>query len=1121
MRNHALIAIILLYPSLFTASVLGAAEDHDGALGISSSKTIVVEVSTESSVSIPLDLGARVVAQLQIMETDAALVFHAMAPDGREIARISSGYPGTMQFSFPTTAKGRYLLLIESRNQVMSSDRITIRLEQILESANDIRQEMQAEHVYSAAQTLRAKPAAEDIYQAAKLYREAREGWRALHSVQGQMMALVAEAATWLDLSQYKRALSCYELANALKSGSADWQIALLNGRAYVYLDWWNGDAAIPLARQALQTSRATHNSAGEASALEILAEVAYFQSNEDEAWLDLTQATQLAEEEHDKLIIARIVRAKSWVEEDRGHLLQSAKYMREAEQIFRETGDVRDSVEAICDTATIDGMTGNLYSAMMRHSSVLQLIHTSGQISMEGYSTETLGSDYAALNRDRDAIPYFKSAFQLFSSIKHISGEQTSSGELCTSEFKLGFLQQAFAHCLTSERLSLLVHDRKREAIAQWRLGELSEAMGHKENAVQFYRRAALLSESANDPRFESSSLLDLGNLREKEADHATALELYTQALLMSQRAEDSDGIAAARYHVAKAEAALDRFEEAKAQLDEAIRGAEEERAQVQNDQLRISYFALLRKCYELFVDILMTQHQREPGSGFDRLALAMSEAGRARTLLDSISSRRSFVPGSAEPDETPELAKLHTELDQAYEKRLELMLRAKSDKDLRDNAADIRSLISAYDRTQDLSNRTPLSLEVRSRPLDAQQLLDQAGSSEGLILEYALGDERSYLWKIDHGVLTSSVLPGRQVIARDVDRWRSLALSRIRRPGEQFSEYARRVEMSDKELPSVSARLSCTLLGAHLPGTVDRLEIVSDGILQSLPIAALPMDGCDHVGGDPLVTRFEVISLPSISALTVGVERDGTKADFQGDIAILADPVFSRDDPRVHGQHARISKNLPSPALNSASRDVGFGNGLPRLAATRTEAKEIAAMVPPERAFLALDFEASLQTALSEKMSRYRIWHFATHGLLDAKSPDLSGLVFSLVDSDGRPIPGYLQAQEIFSLSLHSELVVLSACNSGLGEQIDGEGTVGLAYAFLHSGARRVISTLWDVDDEASSRLMQSFYGGLFRRNEDPSAALRNAQIAAMKHISTSEPFYWAGYSITQDAH
>jgi tetratricopeptide (TPR) repeat protein len=1117
MRGRTLAWLAMLCLFHLPALASNTEQTYEGAGVLASGLPVSVDVSPESSVRLGFEAAGRTADQVVIQQSDAELTFHALAPDGTEIAKVSSGYPGVLIFSFPTPAEGRYHLLIECKKISGSADRVTVRLGPALEAGADLIQAMHAEQIFSIAQTSRARPAARDVLQATQLYQKAGEIWRALHNNQGQMIALAAEGAAWLDLSHYQRALRCYSLAESLSDGHADWQATLLNGRARVYLDMGDGDAALPLALRAFHISSGTEDSAQVADALAIRGEANYLQSNEDEAWSDLAQATVSAQRHQDRLTLARILRAQSWVEQDRGHLVQSAQKMREAEQIFREIGDVRDSTEAICDTATIDGMTGNLYSAILRHSSVLQLIRTSGQVAMEGYATETIGSDYAALNRDGDAIPYFESAFKLFLSIQHISGEQTSSGELCTSELRLGLLQDAYAHCRKSERLALVVHDRKREAISQWRLGELFEAMGRFGEAAQFYRGAASLSKSVNDPRFESSALVDLGNLKDKQSDHAAAIELYTSALQLSLQAEDRDGMVAARYHVAKAEAALGRIDEAKNQLDEAIQSAEEERSHVQNDQLRTSYFTSLRKCYELLVDIFMTQHRREPTYGFDRLALEKSEAGRARTLLDSISNRRNFAPGSGRADETPESAQLHRLLDQAYEKRLNLMLQPKGDQDLSKNAADIRSLISQYDRAQDLSSRAPRIIATDSQPLSGQQIIDRARDSGGLTLEYSLGEDRSYLWKIDHGVLTSFVLPGRPAIARDVERWRSLTLARVRKPGEQFFSYVRRVEVADRELPKVAARLSCTLLGPRLQTTGSQLGIVADGILQSFPFSALPLNGCEHIGGPPLITAFEVVNLPSISAAAAARMRDREKTGFKGDVAILADPVFSQDDPRVHGRGESVSRGLPSPALDSALRDVGFRTGLPRLIATRREAEAIAAMVPPDKVFLALDFQASLETALGNEMSGYRILHFATHGLLDAKSPDLSGLVLSLVDPAGHPVPGYLQAQDIFNLSLHPELVVLSACNSGLGEEIDGEGTVGIAYAFLHGGAKRVVSTLWDVDDEGSSRLMQNFYRALLKRNEEPSAALRNAQIEMMRRKSTSEPFYWAGYTMT----
>src|SRR5581483_1043771 len=212
------------------------------------------------------------------------------------------------------------------------------------------------------------------------------------------------------------------------------------------------------------------------------------------------------------------------------------------------------------------------------------------------------------------------------------------------------------------------------------------------------------------------------------------------------------------------------------------------------------------------------------------------------------------------------------------------------------------------------------------------------------------------------------------------------------------------------------------------------------------------------------------------------------------------------SARDSRVANALGRQARRDTQPFLKLALRDAGFGAELPRLYGTRREAEAIATVAPRGAALLALDFDATLKTALSARLTNYRIWHFATHGLLDNASPELSGLVFSLVDREGRAVPGYLKIQDIFDMSIDPDLVVLSACNSGLGEQVAGEGAVGISYAFLHAGAKQVVSTLWNVDDDASSTLMAEFYRGLIREHQSAAGALRKAQIAMLRRPRAS---------------
>src|SRR5262249_44783687 len=159
-------------------------------------------------------------------------------------------------------------------------------------------------------------------------------------------------------------------------------------------------------------------------------------------------------------------------------------------------------------------------------------------------------------------------------------------------------------------------------------------------------------------------------------------------------------------------------------------------------------------------------------------------------------------------------------------------------------------------------------------------------------------------------------------------------------------------------------------------------------------------------------------------------------------------------------------------------------------------------------------LDFDASWEAATSPELADYRIVHFATHGLLNNRHPELSGLVFSLVDQQGNPRNGFLQAFEVDNLRLSADLVVLSACQTAVGQDVKGEGLLGLSRGFMYSGARRVVASLWRVPDRASAELMKNFYRGMLVNGLRPAAALRAAQAVLRKNPRTADPYYWAGF-------
>jgi CHAT domain-containing protein len=236
---------------------------------------------------------------------------------------------------------------------------------------------------------------------------------------------------------------------------------------------------------------------------------------------------------------------------------------------------------------------------------------------------------------------------------------------------------------------------------------------------------------------------------------------------------------------------------------------------------------------------------------------------------------------------------------------------------------------------------------------------------------------------------------------------------------------------------------------------------------------------------------------------------------------VIALADPVFMKDDERVKPirDRAPVRGESVNRQLVKAAKDTGVASDglyVPRLPGTRREAEQIAAMVPSVEGRLALDFAASRDTATSAELGQYRYVHFSTHGLLNSVHPELSGLVLSLVNERGESQDGFLRAHEIFNLKLSPEVAVLSACQTGMGNNIRGEGLVSLTRGFMYAGAPRVIVSLWGVSDLGTTELMVRFYHGMLKEGMRPAAALRAAQVSLINDKRWASPYYWAPFTV-----
>jgi CHAT domain-containing protein len=245
---------------------------------------------------------------------------------------------------------------------------------------------------------------------------------------------------------------------------------------------------------------------------------------------------------------------------------------------------------------------------------------------------------------------------------------------------------------------------------------------------------------------------------------------------------------------------------------------------------------------------------------------------------------------------------------------------------------------------------------------------------------------------------------------------------------------------------------------------------------------------------------------------------------------VAVFADPVFDFDDPRVSSR-PRISEvryragwaghdpHLPSDLERSWEEVSSSGPGwkIPRLPFSRREADAIVHSSAPAKSLEALDFQANRFAATSPQLSQYRVVHFATHSIMNSRTPALSGVVLSLVGPDGKPQDGFLRLWDIYNLRLPVDLVVLSGCQTALGREIKGEGVVGLTRGFMYAGALRVMASLWPVDDAATAEFMSEFYQAMLKKNLPPAAALRAAQMHMWSQKRWhGDPYFWAAFQL-----
>jgi CHAT domain-containing protein/tetratricopeptide (TPR) repeat protein len=689
----------------------------------------------------------------------------------------------------------------------------------------------------------------------------------------------------------------------------------------------------------------------------------------------------------------------------------------------------------------------------------------------------------------------------------------------------------------------------------------DLETARKHFQNALDAGSGALpVVAKLGQTRRFRAAARTSLGDVALREGRYKDAAKMFTEAADGAKKDERLDLMWPAQRGLGRSlwlqagqekdgakmrDQALNSYRDALKTIETIRAGS------LRADESRTTFLATTKDVYDeassAFAEMALIAASGSSaalsGKSLDYAAesFRIAEAGRARSLLDMLSEVNAQITEGVPPDL---LKKKQDNLDrqqQIAEQLTGIALSGDQKEKPSDLESELDKLQTEFDQIENqIRTASPKYAALTGgQPLALADVQQKVLDDNTVLLEYALGADNSYLFAVTKSGVSLYKLPRladvdklatdfrgqlippklqRRIVGIDVAADQQRGLGIVQGPAEDLPPFVAAATALYKAVvePAVS------VIGDK------RLLVVADGALNYIPFEALLKngDGADYASLNYLVKTNEIVYSPSASV--VAAIRQNSSGAAGKSMLLVADPVFSADDPRVKGSAAATASGetrglglgleaaVSDVAANSdAASASAVGLHLARLSGTRTEADEIAKIAKGggAQADLWTDLNASEDNIKSRDVSSYRYLHVATHGLLDADRPQFTGVVLSLVGN--KTNDGFLRTDEIFNLKLGSPLVMLSACETGLGKEKRGEGVIGLTRAFMYAGAPTVGVSLWSVADKSTADLMTDFYKRLLAPTPtSAAAAMRDAQLSMINGKKYSAPFYWAPF-------
>jgi CHAT domain-containing protein len=992
-----------------------------------------------------------------------------------------------------------------------------------------------AEKLQSEAESLFNKNTPEARAEARPKFVEALKLWRQTGDETRQILALNKLVDIHALSGDYAKALEYSEqlLPIARKSGEKNLEAGVLFNIGRYYDALGETRKGLDYAEKSVELLRQTGERQREGIALNSVGMMNYNLGEIQKALDIYHRVLALRREIGDRRGEAYTLINLAYADSDSGNKRKSIELYNQALKIALEIKDSRAESLIENNLASVWHDLGEYQKAFDWYQKSLARRRQEGDKYGEAMSLNNLAALYRDLGDFENALKFIGEAAAIYQTggfRREIARTLASAGAIFAAQ---GEKDKALEYYRKAVALYGTLENKDGYATVLNNIGRIYFDRNQSPQAVEYFQSALRLAEEVGDVATSAEILIFQAQTYEQLKDARQAEVSFTRGLNILREIGAQPSLANALYYSAAFDERAGRRALAIEKMREVMQIINDLRNAITSENLRANYLSEQQKYYDFYISLLVAEHQLKPQKGFHIEALTISESARARSLLESLHESQTDIRAGVAPELLAREKILRRTINAKETQRLEAVSQksaakaAEFEKELAEAVRQYRELQTEIRRAspQFASLTTPELLdlkEIQTRVLDENSVL----------LEYFLGAERSFLFFVDKNSLEIFELPKRETIENQARRMLDNLKSRGQTvPGENLTRRAERLKKSDAEAKNHLAQLSKILL-SPVAGKIQnrRLLIVSSGVLQYVPFAALTVRGQpravsrQQTGDRFLIETNEIVNLPSASVLPVLRENKTRPKQTKNLLAILADPVFSSDDARLKLLAKQSANRVSDAAAVTVMREAKIispqlRSDFGRLRFSRVEAEAISNFAPNDQRLVAMDFGANLKTAAGENFQKSRILHLATHGVINSDFPELSGVVLSLVDENGRTQEGFWRLHDIYNLRLGADLVVLSACETALGKEIKGEGVVGLARGFMYAGAPAVVASLWRVEDKATAELMKRFYQKMLRENLPPAAALRAAQISMISDKTFAPPFYWAAFTLQGD--